>query len=141
MGKKVNRYSDIIDLPHHQSARRPHMPVYNRAAQFAPFAALSGYDTMVRNTAASLLLDKRVVLDEDWKVVLEHKFQTILKNPTLPLKIEVVYFGKETSELNGHYIRHIGCLQKIKEHPARICFEDGQEIFVEDIINISEFNN
>ena len=50
MGKKMERYSDIIDLPHHQSGRRPHMPNYNRAAQFAPFSALVGYEQMVQDT-------------------------------------------------------------------------------------------
>ena len=51
MGKKVERYSDIIDLPHHQSGRRPHMSVYNRAAQFAPFAALTGHEEAIEETA------------------------------------------------------------------------------------------
>lgn len=69
MSKRVERYSDIIDFPHHQSVRRPHMSVYNRAAQFVPFAALVGYDQMVQDAADILLLDKRVILSEDQKAI------------------------------------------------------------------------
>ena len=67
MGKKVERYSDIIDLPHHQSVRRPHMPNYNRAAQFAPFAALVGYDEMVADAVGMRLSEKKKELGEDDK--------------------------------------------------------------------------
>ena len=82
MGKKVGRYSDIIDFPHHQSVRRPHMSVYNRAAQFAPFAALVGYEQMIQDTADILLLDKRVILSEDQKAILDEKLK-VLKEQNL----------------------------------------------------------
>ena len=53
--KKMNDarilYGDIIDLPHHQSSVHPHMSLYDRAAQFAPFAALTGYEDVIRETA------------------------------------------------------------------------------------------
>ena len=65
MGKKVERYSDIIDLPHHQSVRRPHMANYNRAAQFAPFAALVGYEQMVQNTVNMQLMEYKEMLQVD----------------------------------------------------------------------------
>ena len=135
MCKKVKRYSDIIDLPHHQSVRRPHMPVYNRAAQFAPFAALSGYDTLVSNTSESLLLDKRITLDEDSKNVLDFKIQALLKKPTQTAK--VTYFEEIANNLEGTYVEYEGYLQKLKEHPSRIVFKDGKEIPVSDILNIN----
>ena len=65
MSKKVERYSDIIDLPHHQSVRRPHMPNYNRAAQFAPFSALVGYEEMVQNTVNKQLMEYKEMLQVD----------------------------------------------------------------------------
>ncbi|MDO4961768.1 MAG: hypothetical protein Q4E57_07960 [Eubacteriales bacterium] len=49
----MDKYSDIIDLPHHQSKKRPHMPVYERAAQFAPFAALTGYDETIEGAESA----------------------------------------------------------------------------------------
>lgn len=136
MGKKVNRYSDIIDLPHHQSARRPHMPVYNRAAQFAPFAALSGYDTMVRNTADLLLLDKRISIDDDWKNILGHNLQVILENPTLNQLVRITHFDEQATELGGTYVEYEGNIEKLKEFPPRIIFSDGTEIKIENIIDI-----
>lgn len=69
MGKQCSRYSDIIDLPHHQSIYRPHMTVYNRAAQFAPFAALTGYDQMVKDAADLLLVNQKIILSEDEKII------------------------------------------------------------------------
>lgn len=134
MGKPIERYSDIIDLPHHQSSRRPHMTIHNRATQFAPFAALTGYDSMVRNTADLLLLDKRINIDDDWKTLLDHKLQTILENPNQPVKI--TYFDEHTNELGGAYVEHEGIIQKLKELPPRIILLDGKEIELEDIIDI-----
>ena len=77
MGKKTERYSDIINLSHHQSVRRPHMSVYNRAAQFAPFAALTGYDQMVQDTAGMQLNDEKRVLSDDVRRVLDEKLQIL----------------------------------------------------------------
>jgi len=62
-----NRYEDIIHLPHHQSDCRPKMSVRDRAAQFAPFAALVGYEQMVQETEGVLLADRRRMLSEDKK--------------------------------------------------------------------------
>jgi len=134
VNKKVERYSDIIDLPHHQSARRPHMSVYNRSAQFAPFAALSGYGTLISDTTELLLLDKRITLDEDQKSILDLKMQTLLKN--LPQDIKVNYFDESANGLGGSYVEYEGQLQILKEHPSRMTFKDGKEIPVADIVNI-----
>ena len=134
MGKPIERYSDIIDLPHHQSSRRPHMTIHNRAAQFAPFAALTGYDSMVRNTADLLLLDKRINIDDDWKTLLDHKLQTILETPNQPVKI--TYFDEHANELGGGYIEYQGTIQSIKDIPKRLSFIDRKDIFVEDIVDI-----
>ena len=134
MNKKVERYSDIIDLPHHQSARRPHMTVYNRAAQFAPFAALSGYDTMVMNTAELLVLDKRTTLNEDWKNILDSKIKDLLKYPKQCVK--VTYFDESANDLGGAYVEYEGQLKKLKEYPSRLFFRNGKEILIKDIVNI-----
>ena len=136
MGKPIERYSDIINLPHHQSSRRPHMTIHNRAAQFAPFAALTGYDSMVRNTADLLLLDKRISLDDDWKTFLEQKLQTILENPTQYPMVKVTYFDFTATKLGGSYKEYQGTIKGIKDFPKRLSFIDRKEIFVEDIVDI-----
>ena len=136
MGKKVERYSDIIDLPHHQSIRRPHMSVYNRAAQFAPFAALVGYDQIVQDTADILLLDRRVILSEDQKENLDEKLRMLKEQmPTKP-EVQVLYFDKSANDLGGGYIIYTGVLRRIEEYPTRLIMMDRKEIDIRDILDI-----
>lgn len=71
--QKADGYEDIIHLPHHVSERRPHMPLAERAAQFLPFAALSGYDDVIRETAR--YTGKKIQLDESAKAVLDQKLE------------------------------------------------------------------
>lgn len=135
MGKKVERYSDIIDLPHHQSVRRPHIPNYNRAAQFAPFAALVGYDQMVQDTADILLLDKRIILSEDQKNILDEKLNR-LKNLSLEnIEIFVLYFEEIACGI-GRYISYYGKVKKLEKHPARLIMMDKKQIYINDILEI-----
>ena len=136
MGKKVNRYSDIIDLPHHQSIYRPHMTIYNRAAQFAPFAALVGYDEMVQDTADFLLLDKRVILSEDAKNLLDLQLQNIREKIGQNPEIKIVYFDEIANKLGGGYVLYSGKIKKIEEYPAMLVFLDGKKVLIEDIIQI-----
>ena len=136
MSNKISRYSDIIDLPHHQSVRRPHMSVYNRAAQFAPFAALVGYDEMVQDTADILLLDKRIVLSEDAKSLLDVQLQGIREKIDLNPVIKIVYFDEKANKFGGGYALHSGKVKKIEEYPAMLVFLDGKKVLVEDIIQI-----
>ena len=137
MGKKVERYSDIIDLPHHQSGRRPHMSVYNRAAQFAPFAALVGYEQMVQDTADILLLDKRVILSEDRKAILDEKLKVLKEQITDKPRVSVLYFDQTANELGGGYVSYTGVLRRIEEYPARLIMMDRKEINICDIIDIN----
>lgn len=136
MSKNSGRYSDIIDLPHHQSIYRPHMTVYNRAAQFAPFAALVGYDEMVQDTADILLLDKRIILSEDAKCLLDVQLQGIREKIDLNPEIKIVYFDEKVNKLGGGYALHSGKVKKIEEYPAMLVFLDVKKVLIEDIIQI-----
>ena len=127
-------YADIVNLPHHQSDRRPHMTAYDRAAQFAPFAALTGYGQMVQDTADTLLAEQRVLLSEDEKSILDCQFQILLKNLSSHPEITVVYF-EESGKKQG-YVSHCGRVKKIEEYPHRIVFADGKRIGTEDIIQM-----
>ena len=137
---KQSRYSDIIDLPHHQSIYRPHMTVYNRAAQFAPFAALVGYDEMVQDTADILLLDKRVILSEDARSLLDAKLQGIKEIINQNPEIKIVYFDEKANKLGGGYTLHSGKVKRIEEYPAMLVFLDGKKVSVEDIVQIENEN-
>lgn len=140
MSKNSGRYSDIIDLPHHQSIYRPHMTVYNRAAQFAPFAALVGYDEMVQDTADILLLDKRIILSEDAKCLLDVQLQGIREKIDLNPEIKIVYFDENANRLGGGYVLYSGKVKRIEEYPAMLVFLDGKKVLVEDIVQIENEN-
>ena len=91
-------YADIIDRPHHQAANRNHMSLYDRAAQFAPFAALVGYDEMVREEAR--LTDEERQLSEDERGALDRKLRLIadvIEEDQRP-EITVVYFEPDTQK-------------------------------------------
>ncbi len=137
MNNKISRYSDIIDLPHHRSVRRPHMSVYNRAAQFAPFAALVGHYEMVQDTADYRLLDQRIILSEDEKVILDRKLQMLLQNIELQQEFTLVYYDEQTNKIGGSYVMHSGKMKTIEKYPPTIIFMDGKKVRVEDIVKIN----
>ena len=70
-------YEDIINLPHHVSPTRPQMPMSDRAAQFAPFAALTGYDAAIKETGRQT--DVRIELDEEALTALDMKYQLLME--------------------------------------------------------------
>ena len=135
MGKRQSRYEDIINLPHHQSKKRPQMSLYNRAAQFSSFNALQGYGDMVQDTADILLLDQRAILDEDRKNILDIQMQILMESIKDHPEIKVVYFNGTVNNL-GVYSTHTGKVKKVEEYPAMIIFEDGKKIMMEDIIEL-----
>ena len=138
MSKKVERYSDIIDLPHHQSVRRPHMTNYNRAAQFAPFSALVGYEDLVKDAADILSLDKKVILSEDQKDILDQKLLRLSTQINDKPEIQVLYFDKSSNNLGGGYASYSGILRRIEEYPCRLVMMDKKEISICDILDIVE---
>jgi len=86
----MGKYDDIINLPHHESKKHPKMPVLDRAAQFQPFAALSGHDAAVRETAR--LTDNRLELDENKKEELNKHLQCIKELIDQKPKVNITYF-------------------------------------------------
>ena len=129
-----NPYEDIINLPHHISSRRPQMPLENRAAQFAPFAALTGYGSAVAETAR--LTDKRIILDEhameDLAIRLNILKEEIDDNP----EIAVIYFLPDKKKDGGAYVTVNGALKKIDEYESLIVLISGEKIPLDDIVNI-----
>ena len=138
MSKKVERYSDIIDLPHHQSVRRPHMPNYNRAAQFAPFAALVGYDQMVQDTAGMRLNEQKKELGDDDKRVLDEKLQVLKRHLKEQPEISVIFYDDQAGVKGGAYCCIRGKLKKIEEYPAMLILKQGMQIKCADILCIQE---
>lgn len=129
-----DRYNDIIKFPHHQSKKRPHMSLYDRAAQFAPFSALTGHDDAIKETAR--LTDKKLELDDYDKMLLDNKMTFILNHINEQPEITVTYFIPDTNKQGGMYLDFTGNIKKFDAVERKICFADKTEIFVDDIIEI-----
>ncbi len=108
-----NKYDDIIHLPHHQSRTRPHMSLHDRAAQFAPFAALPGYGDLVRETAR--LTDTMAELSEDEKEKLDRSLAMVgnsLRNGIRP-RVTLTCFVADERKEGGRYEEYTGDVKKI----------------------------
>lgn len=110
MTKSEELYADIINLPHHELTTRQRMPLINRAASFSPFAALSGYDDAVKETAR--LTDVRAVLDEDAKIVLNERLQIAMEQLADQPVITITYFVADSRKAGGAYCKAYRCRQK-----------------------------
>lgn len=129
-----NPYEDIIHLPHHKSSKHPHMPRANRAAQFSPFAALTGHEDAVRETAR--VTDKRVELDEDIKASLNKKLGMIQVHMDEKPEVSIRYFQEDHLKDGGSYVKASGYVKKIDEYKGLVVMEDGREILMKDMIEI-----
>ncbi len=136
MNTTVNehRYDDIINLPHHQSATRPHMSNYDRAAQFAPFAALTGYDDAVKETAR--LTDKKVELDEYSKDALNERLNMIQDAIDEQPEVSITYFLPDKKKSGGAYVTATDHVKKIDEYENTVLLQDGTKIPIADIAEI-----
>lgn len=90
-------YEDIIHLPHHVSATRPQMPMSDRAAQFSPFAALTGYDAAIKETGR--LTDERIELGEEVRDALNLKQQYLQDVIADQPKISITYFVPDKKKI------------------------------------------
>ena len=130
-----HKYEDIIHLPHHISQKHPKMPPLNRAAQFSPFAALTGYDDAIRETER--LTDPFTELDEDKKELLDKQLQLIRENLAHRPEIEFTYFQPDSRKNGGTYAVVCGRVKKIDEYERRIIFTDGTALLMKHIRSIS----
>lgn len=130
----MNDYEDIINLPHHQSNTRKHMSLHDRAAQFAPFAALTGYDDAVKE--ARRLTDGKPELDENQLTELDQMLTELTKRISEHPEIIITYFEPDNKKDGGAYITFIGRLKKIDNYKRIFVFEDGREIQICNIINM-----
>ena len=127
-------YDDIIDLPHHVSTARPPMSAIDRAAQFSPFAALTGYDAAIKETAR--LTDERVELDECMKDVLNGRLQIIADRIREHPQIAITYFQPDAKKKGGAYITAIDTVYKINKYGRVVVMAGGAAIPFDEIISI-----
>lgn len=130
----MNPYDDIINLPHHTSTSRPHMSAYDRAAQFSPFAALTGYDSAITETAR--LTDIRIELDENSKADLNEKLCIIQEQMDEQIEVSITYFLSDAKKSGGAYITATGCVKKIDVYQRTVVMQDNTTVPIEDIFKI-----
>lgn len=135
-----HKYDDIIDLPHHVSATHPQMSLIDRAAQFSPFAALTGHDAAIKETQR--LTDEWMELNEDRKELLDEKLQMIRESlangkggQDIP-EIMFTYFQPDEKKSGGAYISIQGKVKKIDEYGHQVILEDGTVLTIEYIVDI-----
>lgn len=130
-----DNYDDIINLPHYKSKTHPRMSMHQRAAQFSPFAAVTGHDAAVKETER--LTDKRIDLDERQKVELDEKLQIISENLGQNPEVKFTYFEPDQKKDGGAYITVSGFIKKIDVYEKKIVLQDGQKIEINQIYDIS----
>ena len=130
----MGRYDTIITLPHHVSYKHPHMSILDRAAQFSPFAALTGYDAAVEETAR--LTDDKIELSEDRRAELDrmqlHLLSCISEQPT----VTVTFFVPDERKSGGSYRTITGRFKKINRADRSFCLTDGTEIPLDRIYDL-----
>lgn len=127
-------YDDIIHLPHPDSVRHPRMAASDRAAQFSPFAALTGHDAAIRETARQT--DRRKELDEDAKAELDRKLRMAEKQKEKNPAITIIYFKEDETKEGGSYETVSGHISKIDDMERRVILADGTGISINDIYGI-----
>ena len=134
--KSTGKYEDIINLPHHISKKHPQMTMKSRAAQFAPFAALVGYEDAVEETAR--LTTKRIELNEEEKNILDMKLQMLKEQMHVQIypEISIMYFVPDLKKDGGKYIKISGTIKKIDEYKQLLILDDKTQIPISEIISI-----
>lgn len=127
-------YDDILHLPHPTSKRHPRMPIVDRAAQFSPFAALTGHKAAIEETAR--VTDRRIELDEDAKEQLDQTLQLLLERIDEQPEITVTWFSPDKKKAGGQYHTATGKLKRIDTQESRLILTDGAQIPLEDLLRI-----
>lgn len=129
----MNNYDDIINL-NRPISKRPSSSMESRASQFAPFAALVGYDSEIKETAR--LTDKKIVLDDSQKEIISDKLNYLKDNINDQNEITITYFMKDSKKSGGKYLQKTGIIKRIDLVNQNIKFIDNSIISMKDIINI-----
>ena len=132
----MGKYDDIINLPHHVSKNHSQMSNYNRAAQFAPFAALVGYSEAIKNS--EIRYDNRIEISDERKEEINHMSASL--NNAIQPTIEVKYFVAKNKN-QGQYVTYKGKIKKVDYVEGKIIFINRKSIYIKDIYEIKEAND
>ena len=132
--KLASKYEEIMKHPHHVSKTRPQMPMSDRAAQFAPFAALTGYESAIKETGR--LTDEKIELDEESLTALDMKYQLLMEALDDAPEVTITYFQPDERKAGGKYITATGAVKKVDDFERRITMRDGTRIPMDDVLSI-----
>jgi hypothetical protein len=134
MGESMSgRYDDIIHLPHHQSVKHPRMTMTERAAQFSPFAALTGYGAVIAETGR--LTDSRIELTDEQKDEIDRRLNELLQSGE---PASFTYFIPDGKKDGGRIVTVTGSVRRLDPIEGIIVFESGEKIPVREILGIGE---
>ena len=129
----MGAYDDIIHLPHPTSVRHPRMSMIDRAAQFSPFQALTGYGDAIQETAR--LTGEKVELTEEEKAVLDEKLRLLADTGN---EAAFTYFQPDGKKSGGSYVTALGAIKKLDPLEGRLVLADGTAIPINDILEIED---
>ena len=130
----MNKYENIINLQHYELKNHKRMSMESRAAQFSPFAALTGYSESIKETAR--LTKEKIILSEDMKSKLNMKLQIIEEHIKELPEINILYFVEDKKKSGGEYKEYTGKVRRIDKIEKKIVFVDKTIISLFDIVNI-----
>ena len=134
-----HRYDDIIELPHHTSSVRKQMDPISRAAQFSPFAALTGYEDYIFEEGR--FTDGKAELDEDEKSAIGSFLTSRAARFPDAGEVIVTYWSEDAKKSGGKYLTVSGKVERIDPEKGTVTFEDGFSLDVSDIFSVSEYGN
>lgn len=129
------QYEDIVDLPRPVSERHPPMPMLDRAAQFAPFAALTGYDEVIRETAR--YVDQPVELTDSVREELDHTIRTLAEGEDEP-RLVITHYVPDGRKPGGCYVQTTGNLRRVDEYARALELVDGFRIDLDTVIALEK---
>lgn len=132
---RKDSYEDIIGLEHHQSKTHPHMTLHDRAAQFAPFSALTGHGAAIAETAR--LTEHEVTLDEYVAEEIDEKLRWLMQNLESKPQVTITYFVPDEKKEGGAFVQKTGCVKKLDSYQKTILFTDDTCIAIEKIKDIA----
>ena len=127
-------YEDIVNLPPHISKKHPQPTMMDRAARFAPFAAITGYEEMVLEEARTT--EERIELDEDALLQLNKKLNLLRESLSEEPEVTVTYFEPDLRKSGGAYVSITGIVRKVDEYEGTIVLRDGTKVNIDEIKNI-----
>ena len=130
----MSKYDDIINLPHHVSKNRTPMSMENRAAQFAPFAALTGHDEALAKTARQTTPKK--LLSDDEMASLTRKLARVIEQVPGQEEYTFMYFVPDVQKEGGKYVSITGTVKKYDEVARTITLSDGKVLLIDNILSI-----